>query len=46
MQIKGRYIICYYAVLMLVMMSWTDYNSFPSMILRIEKKYIQAISLL
>lgn len=35
MQIKGRYIICYYAVLMLVMMSWTDYNSFPSMILRI-----------
>ena len=35
MQIKGRYIIYYYAVLMLVMMSWTDYNSFPSMILRI-----------
>lgn len=35
MQIKGRYIIFYYAVLMLVMMSWTDYNSFPSMILRI-----------
>ena len=35
MQIKGRYIIYYYAVLMLVMMSWTDYNSFPSMMLRI-----------
>ena len=35
MQIKGKYIICYYAVLLLIMMSWTDYNSFPSMIFRI-----------
>lgn len=33
--IRGKYLVIYYAVLLLVMMSWTDYNSFPPMMLRI-----------
>lgn len=33
--ISGKYLAIYYAILLLVMMSWTDYNSFPPMIIRI-----------
>ncbi len=41
MEIKGKYIIVYYTVLLLLMMSWTSYDSFPPTILRIV--YLAAV---